>query len=326
MEPKPPTPRLPYAEIEERMWRDFDAGRRVPLIEYLRLGGAADQKRIAQEYLALPSSVTNAEPAVVPLGAVRHAIPIADPVERGERLRLAERLCTTMQPLRMRAGLAPLFTARATADGIELEFPAVHGRSLADAGPDVALDLAESAVADEASAGGADEFAADDDVEREPQPPVDIGLQQLATVIDKIQRVADLVYELHGLDVVHGGIGMDTILVRPGGGLVLVDCGLGMLRGGAPPSRQDDIAALGRLLVLMLEPLRQQARNWSWVARQLARWLMQIGQRTAKDPTRMPTPSAFANAVEQALAESERSAAATGLRAWLLRLRRAGPK
>ena len=331
MEPKPPTHRLTYAEIEERMWRDFDAGRQVPLIEYLRLGAAADQKRIAQEYLALPSAATRAAPPApalpdVPSGSVRHAIPIADPAERQERLRLADRLCTTMQLLRTRAGLAPLFMARATAGGIELEFPAVQGRPLADAALDEAVGCAESVVAGEAPAGAVDEFAAADEAGCEPAPAVDIGLQQLAMVIDRIQRVTDLVDELHGLDVMHGGIGMDTIVVRPSGGLVLLDCGLGMLRDAAPPSRRDDLAALGRLLLAMLEPLRQQARNWSWVARQLARWLQQIGERAARDPVRMPTLSAFANAVEQALAESERSAAATGLRAWLLRLRRAGPK
>jgi hypothetical protein len=135
------------------------------------------------------------------------------------------------------------------------------------------------------------------------RPVAALGGLRVPQVAGLVAGVASTLADLHGLDVVHGRVDATHVLVGEHGRPVL--CGLG---DGEPPARpEDDVAALGALLVDLLEGDDQGEpipdRRWrgrrtgsAWDRRAL---LLLADQASAEPPTRRPTARRLAAAIAE---------------------------
>lgn len=137
------------------------------------------------------------------------------------------------------------------------------------------------------------------------RPVATVGPLTVPQVAGFAAGIASTLADLHDLGVVHGRLDATHALVGEHGRPVL--CGFG---DGQPPARpEDDVAALGALLVHLLgtdqtgEPIPERRwrgrRTWTgWDRRAL---LLLADQASAEPPTRRPTARRLAAAIAEAV-------------------------
>ena len=142
-------------------------------------------------------------------------------------------------------------------------------------------------------------------------------LEQLATmpaeqVAGLAAAVAATLADLHGAGVVHGRLDASHVLVGPEGRPIL--CGIDA-HSDPPPAPHDDVAALGALMVTLLDPSSagpdlepipdrrwRRRRSWDgWVRRSL---LLLADQACAEPATRRPTARRLAAAITEAVPDA----------------------
>lgn len=286
------------------MWRDHDAGRLLPLLDYLRRGKAADQRRIVEEYLALPQEDHPAESVPLPAtvdNAVHREVACPDPGLRQQRIRLGRQVVEALEPLRCRAAFAPLLECSETATGVRLKFPLVDAEPLRARLAAGTGWLCVEPVPDAATDSRVEEVGGD-----------------LGGVLQLIGRAVDCVDELHRVGVVHGAISVDTILIRPDHDeLVLAECGYAMLASDRAPEPSIDVVGLGRLLQVLVASVAGPGRGWSRGERRLLRGLAQAGRQAETGSRRLQSLDAFSHAIATVRAASGSARDRMGWWSWL---------
>lgn len=143
------------------------------------------------------------------------------------------------------------------------------------------------------------------------RPLEQLGAMSAEQVAGLAAAVAATLSDLHGAGVVHGRVDASHILVGREGRPIL--CGVD-IDSDPPPKPEDDVAALGALMVALLAPpsagpdlepipdRRWPRRRWDgWARRSL---LLLADQACAEPPTRRPTARRLAAAITEAVPDA----------------------